>query len=170
MRYFIDFEFIEDGLTINPLSLGICAEDGREYYAEFQETDRIGAHPWVVEHVFPHLDKVPLKIGWVIADEVKAFCDPEQHGKPEFWGYYADYDWVALCQLFGTMMDLPKGWPKYCHDLKQWCDDLGNPKLPKQNNTEHHALADAIWNREVWDFLHRWKAKAIVANASRETS
>lgn len=153
MRYFIDFEFIEDGLTINPLSLGICAEDGREYYAEFQETDRIGAHPWVVEHVFPHLDKVPLKIGWVIADEVKAFCDPEQHGKPEFWGYYADYDWVALCQLYGTMMDLPKSWPILCMDIKQAAIMAGIDDLPQQTSTEHNALADAHWNVEAFKYL-----------------
>lgn len=34
----------------------------------------------------------------------------------------ADYDWVVLCQLYGTMMDLPKGWPMYCRDVKQLCD------------------------------------------------
>ena len=31
--------------------------------------------------------------------------------KPEFWGYYSDYDWVVTAQMFGTMMDIPKGWP-----------------------------------------------------------
>lgn len=36
-----------------------------------------------------------------------------------FYGYYADYDWVLFCSLFGTMMDLPKGMPMFCHDLKQ---------------------------------------------------
>jgi hypothetical protein len=58
-----------------------------------------------------------------------------------------------LCQLYGTMMDLPKGWPMYCRDVKQWCDMLGNPKLPEQKSTEHHALLDAHWTREAWLFL-----------------
>jgi hypothetical protein len=84
--------------------------------------------------------------------ELLHFCDIERYGKPEFWGYYADYDWVAVCQLFGRMVDLPKGWPMYCRDLKQWCDELGNPHLPGQTG-EHHALADAQWNREAWRFL-----------------
>ena len=43
--------------------------------------------------------------------------------QPEFYGYYSDYDWVVFAQLFGTMMDLPKGFPMYCKDLKQYKDD-----------------------------------------------
>jgi len=33
MRYWYDTEFIEDGSTIDLISIGIVAEDGREYYA-----------------------------------------------------------------------------------------------------------------------------------------
>lgn len=40
----------------------------------------------------------------------------------KFYGYYADYDWVVFCWLFGKMIDLPKGFPKYCIDLKQELD------------------------------------------------
>ncbi len=54
-----------------------------------------------------------------IASEVRMFCDPDKFGRPEFWAYYADYDWVVLCQLFGTMMDLPAHWPMFCMDIKQ---------------------------------------------------
>lgn len=41
----------------------------------------------------------------------------------EFYGYYSDYDWVLLCSLFGRMIDLPKGFPMYCRDLKQSLDE-----------------------------------------------
>lgn len=40
----------------------------------------------------------------------------------QFYAYYADYDWVAFCWLYGKMIDLPKGFPKYCIDLKQEFD------------------------------------------------
>ena len=92
--------------------------------------------------------------------------------KPEFYAYYADYDWVVFCWLFGKMMDLPTGYPKYCHDLKQILYEkekiqldnykhLGNnaPNLkqhidyPKQEN-EHNALADARWNKKLYEFLN----------------
>ena len=45
-----------------------------------------------------------------------------------FYAYYADYDWVAFCWLFGKMIDLPKGFPMYCRDLKQELDFVLNSK------------------------------------------
>lgn len=170
MKYWLDTEFIEDGKTIDLVSIGIVAEDGRELYAEVLDADLTRASEWVRENVLAHLwSRLPDKREaneWTrdggaggllsridVAREVKKFCDPDTYGKPEFWGYYADYDWVVLCQLFGTMMDLPKGWPMYCRDIKQLCDDNGNPQLPEQGKGEHHALADARWNRTAWEFL-----------------
>lgn len=45
------------------------------------------------------------------------------YNQPEFYAYYADYDWVVFCSLFGRMIDLPKGFPMYCRDLKQSLDE-----------------------------------------------
>lgn len=42
---------------------------------------------------------------------------------PEFYGYYSAYDHVALCWLWGKMLDLPKGFPMYTRDLKQMLDE-----------------------------------------------
>lgn len=87
-----------------------------------------------------------------IAADILEFCDPKTHGKPEFIAYYADYDWVVFCWLFGTMMQLPEGFPMYCIDIKQECDLLGDPPLPEVKN-EHNALDDARWNKVAWEFL-----------------
>ncbi len=57
------------------------------------------------------------------------------------------------------MMELPKGFPMYCRDIKQLCDSLGNPKLPKQESCEHNALDDAKHNRFMYDFLSDYKQK-----------
>lgn len=166
MKYFLDTEFIEDGRTIDLLSIGMVAEDGRELYAEVDQSDvdHEKADQWVKDNVIAHLwhkqkDKTEFN-GWTrdggvggllyrkdLAPTVLRFCDPAQYGKPEFWAYYADYDWVVLCQLFGRMVDLPKDFPKYCNDLKQLCVNLDNPPLPK-NEGGHHALADARWVRD----------------------
>ena len=151
MKYWLDTEFIEDGKTIDLISIGIVAEDGRDFYAQ-AECDLSKASDWVRENVLPSLQPTFQPRADVRA-EVLAFCSPDKYGKPEFWGYYADYDWVVLCQLFGTMMDLPKGWPMYCRDIKQVCDEKGNPFLPEQGKGKHHALADARWNKLAWEFL-----------------
>lgn len=156
MKYFIDTEFIESGPTkpIQLISIGIVTEDGREFYEISSEFNSRDASDWVRENVLANLE-VPAgsfcePLG-VIADKIVEFVGDDP--KPEFWGYYADYDWVVFCQIFGTMMDLPKGFPMYCRDIKQLCDEKGNPKLPEQGKGEHNALADARWNKIAWEFL-----------------
>jgi len=150
MKFWFDTEFIEDGRTIDLLSIGICSEDGRTYYAECADVDVSRASEWVKENVISYLTG-DVKNRDVIAREIVEFVGDS----PEFWAYYADYDWVALCQLYGTMMQLPQSWPMYCRDIKQWCDQLGNPRLPEQSKGEHHALMDALWNRSAWEFLDK---------------
>jgi 3' exoribonuclease, RNase T-like len=147
MRFWFDTEFIEDGNTIELISIGIVSSDGREYYAEVSGVDYNRASQWVKDNVIVHLTG-ETKSREVIASEIKEFVGDN----PEFWAYYADYDWIALCQLYGTMMDLPDTWPKFCLDIKQNCYMLGvsSSDLPEQSTTEHHALEDARWNRKAW--------------------
>lgn len=261
MKYFIDTEFLEGTQakrvfgfnigqtkpTIDLISIGIVAEDGREYYAiskefnlkeawnrfqiEEQSGDMRNIFPegkkeyWLRENVLRSIwndlngaeiygffktkkDRFDYKLGLEfscrslryllneygktnaqIAEEVKAFIykpynlsssivnnhkvfERELFMNPiSFYGYYADYDWVVFCWLFGKMIDLPKGFPMYCNDLKQvletqgfgcngttiplemWGKDISeHPLYPKQTN-EHNALADARWNKELYEFL-----------------
>lgn len=156
MKLFFDTEFIEDGKTIELLSIGIVRDDGATYYAEPVEADRSRASEWVKANVLPNLTG-PVKPRAQIAREIIEFAGDA----PEFWAYYADYDWVALCQLYGTMMDLPDSWPMFCMDLKQLAVTLGNPDLhalaTMDDGTEHNALADAQWVADVWVALDRLK-------------
>jgi len=59
VRYFIDTEFIEDGKTIDLVSIGIVAEDGRESYMQSVEFEHRKASEWVKEHVLLHLVMCP---------------------------------------------------------------------------------------------------------------
>lgn len=189
MKYFYDTEFIEDGRTIDLVSIGIVAEDGREYYAQSVEFHPAKASDWVKENVLAHLEmcaqanitvdmrqpyinqinhhrrqghcantyRVLPPCPWRTREQIKAdilaFMDIEKYGTPELWAYYADYDHVVFCQLFGTMMDLPPGFPMYTRDIKQWADQLDVSNLPEQEKDEHNALADARHNRVMWEHL-----------------
>lgn len=169
MLYWLDTEFIEDGRTIDLISIGIVSEDGRELYFQNYDCDLSKANDWVKENVIPHLEGDPAtktesdrwKTKAAIRDSIIRYfgwssSTPHFEAEwlvPQIWGYYADYDWVVFCQIFGKMMDLPAGFPMYCRDIKQLCDELGNPRLPTMNKGEHHALADARWNKEAWKFL-----------------
>lgn len=86
----------------------------------------------------------------------------ESSKHPEFYAYYADYDWVAFCWLFGKMVDLPNRFPMYCIDLKQTLETKKEElkqtitdfkTYPKQTN-EHNALSDALFCRELYYFLN----------------
>lgn len=52
-----DLEFLEDGRTIEVISIALVADDGREYYAVNSEApwDRIREHDWLMRNVVPHL-------------------------------------------------------------------------------------------------------------------
>ena len=174
MNIYFDTEFIEDGHTIDLISIGLVREDGATYYAISTEFDASKASQWVKDNVLKYLpqhwydaiadirtaeshlmnDTVnPDSFAWKsrkkIADEIKEFVGDN----PIFYAYYADYDWVTLCQLYGTMMDLPSGWPMYCRDLKQRADEHGVDvsALPQQD--EHHALADALWCKRAHEYI-----------------
>lgn len=166
MKIWYDTEFIEDGRTIDLISIGAVREDGRTFYAEVANCDLSRASEWVQKNVVPHLiGGDALMPRESIKFQFWQFCGDT----PEFWGYYADYDWVGLCQLYGRMIDLPRGWPMYCRDVKQLCDSLGNPKLPEQVGSAHHALNDALWTREAWNFLqHEDEGHDNVATLKRQ--
>lgn len=247
MIYFFDTEFIEcfkkpikwlptignfnkPYHSIQLISIGIVAEDGREYYAISNEFNPDDASKWVWNNVLKkiweelhqkeryardyHYDlvepfnKKSLKtlIGWngksnediaydifrfvhqhvitkwddhfAFSEEIVKSAYEQGEEVHQFYAYYADYDWVLFCSLWGTMMDLPNGFPMYCRDLKQMLDEkierstfvdgdyefkrqdlewkLAITKkridYPEQEN-EHNALDDAKWNKKLYEFI-----------------
>ncbi len=166
MRYFIDTEFIETGgyshPTIDLISIGIVCDDGREYYAISREFQASYASQWVITNIIDPLPEMgtPLwKDRAVIRQDLLRFIHSQAFDEVEFWGYYSSYDFVAFCWLFDKMIDLPKTWPKYCRDLKQWSDNLGAPKFKGDKGDEHNALADARWNRDLFMHLKKFEAE-----------
>lgn len=156
MRFFLDTEFIEDGRTVDLVSIGVVSLDGDEFYREVDacEINWDKANEWVRTNVRPHLfgRSSVVRRKRQIAHELKNWV-AQAPGRPEFWAWFGDYDWVVVCQLFGSMMDLPPTWPKFCMDLKQLHVTLGSPHLPQQDSVQHNALNDARWNLEVYRSL-----------------
>lgn len=120
-------------------------------------------------------------INFVLPSKEESISDFIEYKKrfanPEFYAYFADYDWVCFCWIFGKMIGLPNEFPRYCNDLKQIKEDKWktiinseNGKLkyfniiehinehkdyPKQEkDTQHNALQDAKWNKKLHEFLN----------------
>jgi hypothetical protein len=156
-RYFYDCEFIEDGRTVDLVSIGVVDEFGREFYAVSTQFDDSRAVPWVRRNV---LDKLPSPSdpAWRsrdrIRDDLYEFLIEPVKGRDEqieLWAWYAAYDHVALAQLWGAMPALPREIPRFTKDLRQLWDDQDRPPLPGAQG-RHDALVDAKHN------LARWKA------------
>lgn len=157
MRYFIDTEYscvVRLGAAdIIPISVGIVAEDGREFYRVNEGVikryvnmfgePRPELTPFVEEHVLSvalaSLDygdySTEVIVGFsMMAGKIKRFIGDDA---PEFWGDYADFDYVVLSTIMGGFDAWPDGWPMFINDCQQAGIVVGPSAIP------HHALADA---------------------------
>lgn len=175
VRYYYDTEFHERGgrYAIEGISIGIIDEVGRTYYAVFDDFDTraVAQNDWLMKNVMPSIEHekfvvadhegMPLvrdiyitdpacKPRGVIAQEIMDFVAGTE---PEWWNWYGAYDHVVLCQIFGTMMDLPRGYPMFSCDIKQLHKDKGYPAMPKQPFGLHNALEDAKFNVVRYNYL-----------------
>ncbi|MGB3696775.1 MAG: polyadenylate-specific 3'-exoribonuclease AS [Gordonia sp. (in: high G+C Gram-positive bacteria)] len=161
MRYFYDTEFIEDGTTIELVSIGVIGEDGREFYAVSTEFDPAKAGDWVRSNV---LDKLPSPAdkAWrsrrAIRESLFEFLT-EPADRVELWAWVGAYDHVVLCQLWGSMTELPREMPRFTRELRQHWEAAGRPELPPAPANAHDALADARHN------LVKWRAIEAVLHA-----
>ncbi|MER8083809.1 3'-5' exoribonuclease [Streptomyces sp. NPDC094048] len=172
MRIFYDTEFLDDGRTIDLISIGLIAEDGRELYAVSSQFN-VGAvqrHGWLMANVWPSLPIVKNPRGRRGTDRLD-LTDPDVRPRhqiarlvqqfiqatpdPQLWAYYSAYDHVALAQLFGPMSDLPAGIPMQTCDLVQEAQRLGltPADLPQQADGHHNALADARHNLVMAQYM-----------------
>ena len=151
MRYWFDTEFHDDGRIIELISIGIVAEDSREYYAVSADYDLTRAHDWLREHVLPQLGNAPRRSRPQIRDDLVRFL--AVGGVPEFWAECGEYDWIVLRQLFGDLTAWPGGWPYLAMDIEQWYLQLGAAAFSPQAHGQHNALADARCTRERWQWL-----------------
>jgi len=171
LRYFLDTEFIDRGQSIDLVSLGVVAHDGREFYKISRDFEAAAASDWVHEHVLSRLE--PHDSGlWApeaaIRDGLRAFIGEDN--APEFWTWGGGaYDWFAVIGLFGGGDHLPNGWPYVTSDLDQWLHQMGlasdDPRLPEHTGAPHHALADAHHSALVYDYLARYQREWICQQA-----
>lgn len=179
MKTFYDCEFLERGYgyPIDPISIGAVREDNETFYRIVNNIDTLreaAKNPWMVDNVLRYL---PVKKGrytslvWdtshpdyqfvstreTIAAQWQTFVldAPKlaEFDKPELWAWYGAYDHVVVSQLFGRMIDLPRGMPMYTQDIKQRWHNEGKPEMPKQASDAHKAIGDALWNKIAYEHL-----------------
>lgn len=163
-RIVYDTEFIDNGVTIEPMSIAMRREDGAELYAvtnKLETMARAAEHDWLRENVLKWLPvtvklaanygKIDAHVEWDaahpdygavnsltdIAEMVEDFVTKNRD--VELWADYAAYDHVLMAQLFGPMSELPAGIPMFTMDLQHeraMCATGEFPLLPEHIVTE----------------------------------
>ncbi|MEM7036472.1 MAG: 3'-5' exoribonuclease [Bacteroidota bacterium] len=134
------------------ISIGMVKETGETYYAICSEFNPENAHEWVKKNVIAHLEPELPRLS--MAEIRGGIVDFIGKDKPEMWAYYASYDWVAFCWIFGNMRDMPPNFPRFCLDLRQAMFHKGLDNAWRRRHCpppegEHNALVDAQWNMRL---------------------
>jgi len=172
MKYFLDTKFIDDGFTIELISIGIVAEDGREFYNINRNCKFWNASEWVRDNVLEPMgilihgdfqaiyqDTYDISSECVKHDITKNIIEFFNGDYDiEIWGWYCSYDWVVFCQLFGPMVDIPKGMPYSMMDLRQAMRGIPKHQRPKVKGN-HNALDDARGIRDAFMELEKLQNK-----------
>lgn len=133
-RIFFDTEFTGLHKDTTLISIGLIAEDGRTFYAEFNDYERSQVDEWIRDNVINHLimkapeegeqeyysksrfnKDIPLTKQWnlqmrgnkqEVAAELKEWL--EQFNQVEIWSDCLAYDWVLFNDIFGHAFNIPK--------------------------------------------------------------
>lgn len=167
---FYDCEFLDDGRTIDLVSIGMCNDvDSKTLYLFNSDARLYNANDWVQANVFPRLplcqnctstthwsktdDRVlgRKEIATRVSDYVLGYG---AWPTVELWADYGAYDHVSIAQLFGPMVALPAGFPMYTNEYQTYYhtmkETLGTVTLfrrAEREGAEHDALSDAKWVR-----------------------
>ncbi len=122
MRIFFDTEFTGLHQHTTPISIGLVAEDGREFYGEFTDYDEIQVDDWLEENVINKLhlalqDYRGLPIGVMrfrIRENKRLITEYLNQWLRNFdqplkmWSDTLAWDWVLFCQLWEGAFGLPE--------------------------------------------------------------
>lgn len=146
MLIFLDTEFT-DLRAPELISLGLVAEDGREFYAEFADFRLEACTPFVRREVLPLLgDPTHRRSREAIALDLRCWLVPYAK-RPTAVAFDDDRDWLLLIRLLRehlpiTFSGRPIGGCICREVLEDWYLQPGVRR--------HHALDDARGNRHAY--------------------
>lgn len=168
MILFLDTEFTGLFQNTELISLALVSNDGRYFYAEFNDYDTASLSNWHKENVLPFLVSnlskpidFPQSVTYhfgdtkTIVEKLKRWL--KQWSKIKIWADVPAYDWVLFCELFGGALYLPPNIHFILRDLATFFELKGyDPNIERFSFIEedfasefkiplnkHNALADA---------------------------
>ncbi|MFI2620462.1 hypothetical protein [Streptomyces sp. NPDC018584] len=170
---YLDCEFLPaDPTTAGLVSLGLTDDQGVDYYAVNADMDveALLCVPWMVDNVWPYLPTVSdtsaigggldlaygnrdvRSVAGIRADVARYFADTEAD-ETRLFAWYGGQDICRLHSLWdNNWQAMPDRIPRWFTELEALIADASHPtrpELPVQDSGEHHALADARYNRQL---------------------
>jgi hypothetical protein len=176
---YLDCEFLPaDPTTRGLVSIGLTDDQGVDYYAvnADMDTTAVLAVPWMVNNVWPYLPRtmpgVPGHRGLLDYDDqavrpletirrdIAAYFARTDAAETRLYAYYGGQDICRLHSLWDNDWQvMPEAIPRWFTELEALIVEAGRPPLPTQKDGEHHALADARYNRQLHEFVSRKKRR-----------
>lgn len=134
MKLFFDTEFTGLHKDTTLVSIGIVAENGQQFYAEFSDYSKNQCDNWIKENVLQntviggnnvlyeeHKKNGNLTVSIGIKDQIRYELGEwlKRFDSVQFVSDVSHYDFVLLIDIFGTAFDLPGNVSASCHDINQ---------------------------------------------------
>lgn len=119
IKVFFDTEFTGLRQNTTLISIGLVAEDGRTFYAEFTDYEYGQVDDWLRANVLKNLflvdgefcgvdrDYITLRSTSTVIRGALSMWLYSLGNKVEMWSDCLAYDWVLFCQLFGGAQKVP---------------------------------------------------------------
>ena len=166
MKIFFDTEFTGLRKDTTLISIGLVAENGEEFYAEFSDYNDCLVDAWIKENVIDNLyctkgitDAPNYYYGtkWEIREYLENWL--RQFSSVELVSDVCHYDMVLFIDIFGDAFSIPENVCPCCYDINQdiasyygisleEAFDMSREKIIEDANIEisgdkHNALYDA---------------------------
>ncbi len=124
MKIFFDTEFTGLHKNTTLISIGLISEDGKTFYGELKDYDKVQVDDWIKEHVIANTSYLkesgnmdiasksysnlymPFSSKTELAEDLKEWL--AQFENVEMWSDCLAYDWVLFNDIFGTAFDIPQ--------------------------------------------------------------
>lgn len=166
-KVFFDTEFTGLHQNTTLISIGLVAEDGSEFYAEFTDHDKGQIDGWLQDNVIDNLlilrngsyawkialhKNVETPLGFAgtkeyVADKLAEWLSKFE--RVEMWSDCLSYDWVLFNQLWGHAFNIPKNVYYIPFDIctlmkiKGVDPDISREEYAGMTGAKHNALHDA---------------------------
>lgn len=181
MKIFFDCEMTGLHKDTTLISIGMIAENGKTFYAEFEDYNQSQVDEWIELNVLGrclflnkynknkiqpsyNLDNVCM-VGTKkeVSNILKEWLN--QFDKVQLVSDVCHYDMVLFTDLFGSAFDLPANISAYCHDINQDIAKFYNIdsysafdkyreeiiKIDTSKNNKHNALYDAKVIKAIYE-------------------